>query len=179
MNSILQGWKDVEKATDSAINSEGSSLEENQKYLDSILGKTAKLSSSFQQLSSNTVNSEWIKSFVDLINVLVKLIDTVGIGNIALLTFVGIIGSKSSIAASLFNKKTVEIVASLFKLKGASFAVAGALNVMIPIAILIAGIAIFNKLNVTLEEQQEKLAKVSGEYDEITSKNYLLPKFRT
>ena len=63
---LMQSMEDVETAYSAALNSVGSASEENEKYLDSISGKTAQLSSAFEQLSNTLINSDIIKFFLDL-----------------------------------------------------------------------------------------------------------------
>ena len=63
---LMQSMEDVETAYSAALNSVGSASEENEKYLDSISGKTAQLSSAFEQLSNTLLNSDVIKFFLDL-----------------------------------------------------------------------------------------------------------------
>ena len=65
-NSIVQQFKDAEKATAQAIDSVGSASEENQKYLDSISGKISIFESSIEKLSNTILNSKILSFFVDL-----------------------------------------------------------------------------------------------------------------
>lgn len=95
LNSILMGWQDVEQAVDSATNSVGSAEEENKKFLQSIEGRIQKVSSSFQQLSQHTIDSDWIKGFVDLANVIVNATDKVGLLRVALFGLITFLTSKA------------------------------------------------------------------------------------
>lgn len=63
---LMQSMEDVETAYSAALNSVGSASEENEKYLDSIAGKTAQLQAAFEQLSNTLLNSDVIKFFFDL-----------------------------------------------------------------------------------------------------------------
>ena len=63
---LMQSMEDVETAYSAALNSVGSASEENEKYLDSIAGKTAQLQAAFEQLSNTLLNSDVIKFFLDL-----------------------------------------------------------------------------------------------------------------
>lgn len=64
--AILNNFSVAVKATETALNSEGSAMNENAKVLDSIEGKINKFNSAFEQLSQNFINSGLIKWFVDL-----------------------------------------------------------------------------------------------------------------
>ena len=61
------------------MNSSGSAIAENEKYLDSIAGKSELLSNSMQTLWNNTINSDVIKFFLDFANSAVKVVDKVGL----------------------------------------------------------------------------------------------------
>ena len=64
LNAILQNWSDVESAINSANDSLGSAERENSKYLNSIEGRTQKMASSFQALSSSLIDNSWIKGLL-------------------------------------------------------------------------------------------------------------------
>ena len=64
--AILSNWKTAIDATATALDSQGSALRENGKYIDSIKGKISNLNSAFQQLAYNMINSNFIKNIVDL-----------------------------------------------------------------------------------------------------------------
>lgn len=90
-NSMLTNMQDGISATETALNSQGSALEENSKYLDSIAGKTAQLNAAFETLSSNTIDSGLMKSIIDITRGFVEFIDKVGLINIALTAFAVIV----------------------------------------------------------------------------------------
>lgn len=73
--AILRGFDVAEQSLETSMNSAGSALEENEKYLDSINGKVAQLGATFQDLSQNVIDSELVKGFVDLGNGALKLVN--------------------------------------------------------------------------------------------------------
>lgn len=77
--AILSNWKTAIDATATALDSQGSAMNENSKYLDSIEGKMANLNSAFEQLASNMINSDFIKDIIDLGTALLQAADS-GIG---------------------------------------------------------------------------------------------------
>ena len=79
----MSQWQIVTDATTAAVESEGSALEENEKVLDSITGKTNKFKSAFQELSNNIINSDFVKHIIDFGTLLLKIADT-GIGRFIL-----------------------------------------------------------------------------------------------
>jgi TP901 family phage tail tape measure protein len=82
--SILQNWDMVKESVKSASDSMGSAAKENKKYLDSIAGRTEAFSSQFEQLSKNTINSEWIKNIVSFGTEVLKLVNNLGTLNTVL-----------------------------------------------------------------------------------------------
>ena len=121
LNAIVNSWDSVTLAIDKATNSTGSAMRENDKFLDSIQGKTNRLASSFQMLASNTIESGAIKGLIDFANALVQVIDKIGPLQTALLAITGF--------TTLFsNGKLAGTVASL----GKSFLNMGKTFLMLP-----------------------------------------------
>ena len=81
-NSLMTNWADGAEAVETALNSEGSALQENARCMDSIQGRLSQLSATFQELSSNVINSDLFKSLVSgaqtLLSVINQLISTFG-----------------------------------------------------------------------------------------------------
>lgn len=69
---IIENFDDVEAALAISQNSAGSALKENETYLNSIEGKTAKLTSSFENLSRIFLNSGILKLGIDASNLFIK-----------------------------------------------------------------------------------------------------------
>lgn len=61
ISSLMQNFDIVEKALATSMDSAGSALAENEKYLDSVTGKIAQLKSSLQSLSTSILSSEAVK----------------------------------------------------------------------------------------------------------------------
>lgn len=64
--AILSNWEAAESSLEAAMDSTGSAVQENERYLDSIAGKSAQLKAAFEQLSNTLLNSDIIKFFLDL-----------------------------------------------------------------------------------------------------------------
>ena len=64
--AILNNFETAISATETALNSEGSAMTENEKVLDSIQGKINSFKSSFEKLSSSLISSDLVKFFIDL-----------------------------------------------------------------------------------------------------------------
>ena len=80
--SLLNNFADAEAVLEVAMNSAGSALNENEKYLDSINGKVAQFQAVFEKLSASFVNSGFIKGVVDggtaILEILTAIIDKLG-----------------------------------------------------------------------------------------------------
>ena len=64
--SIIKNFGDAEKAAATAADSTGSAWRENEKYLDSIEGKTKQLQASFETMANSIINSGLVKTFIDI-----------------------------------------------------------------------------------------------------------------
>lgn len=114
--SLLTNFSDAEKAYETALNSAGSAMQENEKWLTGIEGHLAQFSAAFENLSQKVVNSELFKGLVDtgtlFIDVLSKISDglnmlTGGLGGVplAVAAVTGAIGimSKNGVGGGPFD----------------------------------------------------------------------------
>lgn len=81
--ALIQNWGRVAQATESAENSAGSAMAEQEKYANSLQGRLNSLTSSLQTISNTALDSGFLKGLVsgatEAINILNKVIDTIGI----------------------------------------------------------------------------------------------------
>ena len=73
ISALMQNFSKVEDALQTSMESAGSALAENDKYLDSVAGKTAQLQSSLESLSTTVLSSGLVKDFVTLLDVLTRI----------------------------------------------------------------------------------------------------------
>ena len=99
----MQNPTELKAAFEDANNASGSALKENEKYLDSIQGKIDQFNNAVQTLWSNTLDSDVVKFFVDLATKLVKIVDTIGPLNIALVGLVAFLEKKHNVFSNFFN----------------------------------------------------------------------------
>lgn len=76
-SNVMKNWGSAVEATNTALDSNGSSMRENEKYLDSIEGKIQAFRSAWEQLSFHLVNSDLIKDVVDLGTKIITVIDNI------------------------------------------------------------------------------------------------------
>lgn len=76
--AIMTNFQTAVGATEVALNSEGSAIEENNKRMDSLEGKTKQLQSAWQNFSRNTINSEFVKGILSATTAIVNFADKIG-----------------------------------------------------------------------------------------------------
>lgn len=84
LSSVISNFDIVEDAIDTSMNSAGSALKENAKWLDSIEGKTYQLTNAMQTMWNKTLNSEVIKYFLDVALAITDVVERVGLLTTAL-----------------------------------------------------------------------------------------------
>lgn len=77
VSALIQNFSTAEEVLASSMNSAGSAIAENEKYLDSIAGKISKFQAAFQGLSETFVNSELVKHIVDAGTIIITTIDKI------------------------------------------------------------------------------------------------------
>ena len=74
--SLLNNFETVESAIETSMNSSGSAMAENEKWLDSIEGKTYQFTNALQTMWSNLIDSEMVKDFLDFGTDAIQFLDT-------------------------------------------------------------------------------------------------------
>lgn len=98
-----------------------SALKENEVYLDSIQGRIDKLTNSMQSIWVNAMDSEVLKFFISVADVLVQATDKVGLFNVA----IGLLMAKIA-----FSGKHFGIVNLLSKISGGAIAASSSINIL-------------------------------------------------
>lgn len=75
--AVIENFDIAEDVLKTAMDSAGSAMAENEKYLDSIQGRLDQLTASFQVLSSNVLDSELVKFGVDFLKLIVDLLNEI------------------------------------------------------------------------------------------------------
>jgi hypothetical protein len=81
LSSVITNFETVEDVIETSMNSSGSAIAENEKWLDSIEGKTYQFTNALQTMWSNMLDSETIKGFIDFGTDAIQFLDT-GAGKI-------------------------------------------------------------------------------------------------
>lgn len=128
--SMMRNWEDAEKATQSALHSEGSAERENENILNSIEGRKKRFKSAFESLSSDVLSSDLLKGGITLGTGLIKGLDTAvnatntGFGKVISTAVLGAVGLGGKVFVDSFktlNDGTIPIADAL----GESFSEAG------------------------------------------------------
>lgn len=76
LSSVITNFETVEDVIETSMNSSGSAIAENEKWLDSIEGKTYQFTNALQTMWSNMLDSEMIKGFIDFGTDVIQFLDT-------------------------------------------------------------------------------------------------------
>lgn len=85
ISALIQAFQSgqIEKAYEASVNSAGSAMQEQERWMESLEAKTQQLEAAFQSLSSTVFDSDFLKVLVDsgitLTNVLDTVIDKIGV----------------------------------------------------------------------------------------------------
>lgn len=74
--AIMQNFNHATEATQTALSAQGSALQENAAYMESLEAKTTKVKASFQNFSQGVVDSDMVKGILDLADGLLKIGNT-------------------------------------------------------------------------------------------------------
>lgn len=72
----MNNFEHATEATTTALESQGSAVQENNRYLESIEAKVSVLKATFQDLSNNVISDEFVKRVLDFANDLLKIANT-------------------------------------------------------------------------------------------------------
>jgi len=75
ISSIIGNWKDAVGAYETAINSAGASSKANAIYMESITAHIGQMKAAFEELSTNVMNSGFVKFVVDTGKTILKIIN--------------------------------------------------------------------------------------------------------
>jgi len=94
LNSLLTNWESVDEAVKNAANSADSATEENEKYMDSIAGRTTALQSAIERFSTASVDDSLIKWFISAETSVVNFGSSIGGMMPILLSLITLLSSK-------------------------------------------------------------------------------------
>ena len=123
--ALLENFSVAEESLATSVDSAGSAMAENEKYLDSINGKISIFKASFEELSNNFIDSELVKSIVDIgtglfefLNMITKVFNALGglkTVLIALVPYFTIFKTESLISGFTLMIKPITLLIDKFK----------------------------------------------------------------
>ena len=114
VSALLTNFQDAEDVLETAANSAGSALNENEKYLDSINGKLAQFSAAFEKLSDSFISSDLIKTAVDGGTTILNLLDDITTTLGSFPTLLTTIGGLITTYLSATGNKNFGVLGGLF-----------------------------------------------------------------
>lgn len=173
--ALLSNFNSVQKATELAYNSSGSAAAENAKVLEGLEAKTADLKATWQDFANKTIDSELVKSLLNLANGALKILNT-GVGRtitrFTLLSgvFVGLGGVIAQVVPAIiaaFKGVKIAAVGASAAMQGfkASIPVVGV--VLAALSTIIIGVtsAIKNQ-NAAIEEIRQSIDSANDAYND-------------
>lgn len=171
--AILENFDIAENALNTSLTSAGSATTEYSKWLESIDAHVKSLSAAWQGFSVDVLNSSTVTTVIDALKILVEVLgwleEHIGLINIALIALAGIAGAKTAIGLNALANGLNKLLVTMGLTTGAATTLSMALSVMIPVAALLGAIAIFNEINVTLDEQTQKVNDIKDKYVAVTT----------
>lgn len=173
--SLLSNFNSVQKATELAYNSSGSAAAENAKVLEGLDAKTAALKATWEDFANKTIDSELVKSLLNLANGALKILNT-GVGRtitrFTLLSgvFVGLGGVIAQVVPAIiaaFKGIKISAVGATAAMQGfkASIPVVGV--VLAALSTIIIGItSALKNQNAAIEELQQSIDSANDAYDD-------------
>lgn len=87
-SSTLSNMQSGIAATETALNSSGSAMKENEKQISSIKGRISQFTAAFEELSAKTLNSDWLKTIIQMGTGVLNLVNNLG-GLLPILVAIG------------------------------------------------------------------------------------------
>lgn len=182
LSAILQNLDSGVEASKTALNSQGSALKENARYLDSIKGKVSQFTSELQKFWTEGISSDFVKRLVEFGTQVVKLINDLG-GMPTVLTAIGgaivtlngynFAQSITKIADSVLTMAinfdiaftaTGSLTQAFTSMAGASTLVTGSLGAIS--LVITALVAAYNSYNTQQENARRATEQASQSYEE-------------
>lgn len=173
--ALLSNFNGVQEATALAYNSSGSAAAENAKVLEGLEAKTNALKATWEDFANKTIDSELVKSLLELANGALKILNT-GVGRaitqFTLLSgvFVGLGGVIAQVVPAIiaaFKGVKIAAVGASAAMQGfkASIPVVGVVLAALSTVIIAVTSAIKNQ-NAAIEELKQSIDSANDAYDD-------------
>ena len=172
--SIMQNFGHAVDATNTALNSSGSAMEENAAYMESLEARTTNIKALFQQLAQSVVDSNLVKGILDIAAGLLQIANT-NIGTIVT-QFILLSGTLTGIAGMIIKgfgitKITLgQIFPYILAITGALVAVLGTIDLVKKHLEEKAKLKTFDGVNEKIQESEEKILEYDKKIKEASKK---------
>lgn len=172
--SIMQNFGHAVDATNTALHSSGSAMEENAAYMESLEARTTKIQALFQQLSQTIVDSNLVKGILDIAAGLLQIANT-DIGTI-ITQFVLLSGVLTGITGMIikgFGIKSItltQILPYILVITGALVGVLGTIDLIKQRLQEKADLKTFDGVNEKIQESAEKISEYDSKIKEANSR---------
>lgn len=172
--SIMQNFSHAVDATNTALHSSGSAMEENAAYMESLEARTTKIQALFQQLSQTVVDSSLVKGILDIAAALLQIANT-DIGSV-ITQFVllsGVLTGITGMILSGFNITSITISQMLPYILAITGALVGVLNTIDLVKQRLqekAELKTFDGVNEKIQESEAKISEYDSKIKEASDK---------
>lgn len=136
--ALMNGFNTALDANKVALNSAGSAVQENEKYMDSLVAKVSQFKSAWEALSNSVVNSDLVKGIINLGTGVLKILNTdLGV----MFTQLGLLTGVLTGGVSLLSKFVTNIGTGVLALKNLSTATTAATEAGASFKLVMAGIS--------------------------------------
>ena len=172
--SIMQNFGHAVDATNTALNSSGSAMEENAAYMESLEARTTKIQALFQQLSQTIVDSSLVKGILDIAGALLQIANT-DIGSV-ITQFVLLSGVLTGITGMIIKGFGItsitlgQMFPYILAITGALVGVLGAIDLVKQRLQEKAEIKTFDGVDKKIQESEAKISEYDSKIKEASDK---------
>ena len=172
--SIMQNFSHAVDATNTALHSSGSAMEENAAYMESLEARTTKIQALFQQLSQTVVDSNLVKGILDIAGALLQIANT-DIGSV-ITQFVLLSGVLTGITGMIIKGFGItsitlgQMFPYILAITGALVGVLGTIDLVKKRLQEKAELKTFDGVNEKIQESEEKISEYDNKLKEARDK---------
>lgn len=181
---LMNNYDEVLKAQTISAESAGLAQQRYSIYLDSVEASVNKLTAAWEKMVASTGSSKTTKSFIDFGTMLIKIVDEIGILNIAIVVLATYLGVKFVSVVALASK-AIEGLIALFGILTGTIAITSTALAGFGIGLIVVGlIQLFENLNKNIidtynnfeklkaqsDSNRQELKSLADEYEELANK---------
>lgn len=167
VSALLTNFADAEAAMKTAMDSAGSAMKENEKWLNSIEGRTKRLEAAFQSMANSVISSDMVGVFISISESAANLVENISKLGIMLPTIIALVAQLLPFLNALRNGSTLGEAAKSWK----SFVSSSAgkfvliLSALAAIVGIMAKLAKNNSFDASIDAAQERIEQLREKYE--------------